>query len=71
MSKEIFKEGDEVEVVSGAFAGARGAVADLREFDSVMRIETSDGMAFALLDTVQKISKTAVKPRNGKPVLKR
>jgi ribosomal protein L24 len=69
MSKEIFKEGDTVLVKSGAFAGAQGAVADLSEFDSVMRIETADGMAFALLDTVQKVV-SKDKPRN-KPVLKR
>lgn len=69
MRTETFKEGDRVQVVSGAFAGAQGAVADLTEFDSVMRIETADGLAFALLDTVKKVSQET-KPR-GKPVLKR
>jgi hypothetical protein len=61
MGTENFKVGEEVEVTSGAFAGERGSIADLREFDSVMRIETKGGVAFALLDAARKITKQPVK----------
>lgn len=55
--------GDTVRVTSGVYKDAEGAVADIQPECSVMRIETTDGSAYAFWDTVQKVNKQLVSKR--------
>lgn len=54
-----FAVGDLVRVESGVYEGAEGAIADMPEGVSAVRIEAPDGNVYALKGTMRKVEKAS------------
>lgn len=63
--------GDHVRVTSGIYEGAQGTVDDLQPECSVMRIETTEGVAYSLIDEVQKVIQKQLPSNTSKKPLRR